>query len=612
MKIEHKIIALSVILGLLVWVIDAFLDSFFFYEGSFLDLLIFKISGFEIYIRLTWIMLFLAFGIIASRIVRKRVEAEEALHRAYDELEKRVQDRTAELTVANKELQAEIIERRRVEERLRLLSEAVDEAPDGVQIVDLDGRIVFSNKSVEAIYGFSPDEFKGKHVDEMNVDPELASSVILPAIRETGRWVGEIMVKHKDGYAFPIWLNASMVKDSKGQPIAIVGIIRDITERKRMEDALRESEEKFRSIVEQSGDGIVLVDERGNITDWNRAEEQIIGLKRAEVIGRPLWDIQFHIAPEERKTPENYERIKAGLLGLTRTGQSDWLNRLLETDIQRPDGTRRSIQVLVFPIKTNRGFKVSSITRDVTERKRAEEELRTRTEELARSNADLEQFAYVVSHDLQDPLRMVSGFTQLLERRYKDKLGTDADEFIAYIVDGARRMQGMIEDLLAYSRVGTRGKPFEPINLEDIFNQAVTNLKVAIEENKAQVTHDPLPTVTADASQMIQLFQNLMSNAIKFRKKGEPPHIHISARREKDEWVFSVQDNGIGISPEFKDRLFQIFQREHTAGEYPGTGIGLAVCRRIMERHGGQIWAESEPGKGSTFYFTIPVRSERQ
>jgi PAS domain S-box-containing protein len=228
--------------------------------------------------------------------------------------------------------------------------------------------------------------------------------------------------------------------------------------------------------------------------------------------------------------------------------------------------------------------------------------------ELARSNAELEQFAYIASHDLQEPLRMISGFTQLLARRYKDRLDKDANEFIAFIINGTARMQRMIEDLLAYSRVGTRGKPFEPTNLEDIFNQAVANLKAIIEENKAIVTHESLPAVMADASQMIQLFQNLIANAIKFRKKQEPPRIHVSVQRKGDEWICFVRDNGIGITPEFMGHLFQLFQREHPAGEYPGTGIGLAICRRIVERHGGRIWVESEPGKGSTFYFTIPHR----
>ncbi len=236
---------------------------------------------------------------------------------------------------------------------------------------------------------------------------------------------------------------------------------------------------------------------------------------------------------------------------------------------------------------------------EIQERKRAEEELR-------RSNAELEQFAYVASHDLQEPLRMISGFTKLLERRYRGRLDKSADEFITYIVDGTTRMQRMIEDLLVYSRVGTRGRPFELTSMEDVFDQAVTNIMTAIEKNGATVTHDPLPTVMADATQMTQLFQNLISNGIKFRRE-EPPQVHISAEKKGSEWVFSVRDNGIGIAPHFMEHLFQLFQREYTATEYPGTGIGLAICKKIVERHGGRIWAESEPEKGSTFYFTIPV-----
>jgi light-regulated signal transduction histidine kinase (bacteriophytochrome) len=245
---------------------------------------------------------------------------------------------------------------------------------------------------------------------------------------------------------------------------------------------------------------------------------------------------------------------------------------------------------------------------EISERKRVEEERERWMAELARSNAELEQFAYVASHDLKEPLRMVSSFAQLLKKRYKGRLGKDADEFIAYIVEGIIRMQAIINDLLAYSRVGTQGKPFQPTDCESVLNQVMVNLKVAIEQSGAIITHDPLPTITADTSQMIQLLQNLISNAIKFRSK-ELPRIHIRTEKKRNEWFFSVQDNGIGIAPEFFEHLFQIFQRGHPASEYPGTGIGLATCKKIVERHGGKIWAESVESRGSTFYFTIPLRN---
>jgi signal transduction histidine kinase len=247
---------------------------------------------------------------------------------------------------------------------------------------------------------------------------------------------------------------------------------------------------------------------------------------------------------------------------------------------------------------------IESVSTEITERKRAEEKLKETMRELTRSNAELQQFAYVASHDLQEPLRMVSSYVQLLARRYKGKLDSDGDEFIAFAVDGANRMQGLINDLLMYSRVGTKGKAFEPTDCNAVFDRTLANLSTAIEESRAVVTSNDLPTVMADEGQMVQLFQNLVGNAIKFRGE-DPPRVHISAKQENNECVLSVSDNGIGIDPEYYERIFVIFQRLHGKNHYPGTGIGLAVCKKIVDRHGGRIWLESESGKGSTFCFTI-------
>ncbi|MEE9459134.1 MAG: ATP-binding protein, partial [Candidatus Bathyarchaeia archaeon] len=238
-------------------------------------------------------------------------------------------------------------------------------------------------------------------------------------------------------------------------------------------------------------------------------------------------------------------------------------------------------------------------------REQAEKQLEKVVKNLKRSNIDLEQFAYVASHDLQEPLRMVTSYVQLIEKRYKDKLDNDANEFISYATNGTKLMQSLINDLLMFSRVETRGKTFHPTDCSAVLDQVITNLQIVIEENGVVITRDALPTVLADANQLIRLFQNFISNAVKFRSK-ESPQIHISAKKKKNEWIFSVRDNGIGIAPEYFERIFVIFQRLHGREEYPGTGIGLAVSKRIVERHGGRIWVESEPGKGSTFYFTIP------
>jgi len=248
--------------------------------------------------------------------------------------------------------------------------------------------------------------------------------------------------------------------------------------------------------------------------------------------------------------------------------------------------------------KANEGLK-----REVAERKRAEEA-------LVRSNTELEQFAYIASHDLQEPLRMVSGYVKMLERRYKGKLDADADDFIGFAVDGAERMSVLINDLLAYSRVTTRGKQFEPTGCEAVMEEVLSNLEVAVTETGATVTHDPLPTVMADRTQLGRLLQNLIGNAIKYHGEA-PPEIHVSAKQTGGAWQFAVRDNGIGIEPQYHERIFAIFKRLHARDEYEGTGIGLAVARKIVERHGGRIWIESEPGTGSTFYFTIPQREVR-
>jgi signal transduction histidine kinase len=248
---------------------------------------------------------------------------------------------------------------------------------------------------------------------------------------------------------------------------------------------------------------------------------------------------------------------------------------------------------------------ITSLSQAEAALRKANEHMTRKAQELARSNAELEQFAYVASHDLQEPLRMVSSYTQLIVRRYGERLDSDGKEFMDFIVDGAARMKQLIEDLLAYSRVGTRGKELKATDCEVVLQKALTNLRATVEASSALVTHDPLPTIEADATQLVQLFQNLIGNAIKFRGTNAPC-VHVSAKEQDDAWLFGVEDNGIGIDPQYSERIFMVFQRLHNKAEYPGTGIGLAICKKVVDRHGGRIWVESKSDCGSNFYFTLP------
>ncbi|VVB95020.1 Methanogenesis regulatory histidine kinase FilI [uncultured archaeon] len=369
---------------------------------------------------------------------------------------------------------------------------------------------------------------------------------------------------------------------------------REISDRKGVEERLRESEIRYRSLFEQSPDGILIVDPETTVAiEFNEIAHHQLGYTQEEFKRLRIFDYE---------AKEKTEETKAHIQRVLKEGRADF-----ETLHRTKDGKLRNVLVTVQTLELSGRIVFHAIFRDITERKLVEEELARRAAELARSNAELEQFAYIASHDLQEPLRTVINFTQLLAENYKGKLDKDADEFIEYTVDASTRMKKMIDDLLMYSRVSTRGKPFAPTDCETVLNQALDNLKMAIEESGAIVTRDPLPTVMADASQIAELLQNLISNAIKFRRE-QPPRVHVSAEQNENQWVFSVRDNGIGIAPEYFERIFMLFQRLHSAKEYPGTGIGLAICKKIVERHGGRIWVESEPAKGSIFYFSIPAR----
>jgi PAS domain S-box-containing protein len=355
-------------------------------------------------------------------------------------------------------------------------------------------------------------------------------------------------------------------------------------------------------ILDSAGEGIYGLDMEGRVTFINPAAIKILGLDGGQIVGKSMEQIVRHTGRDEAAFHVGGSPILATLKdGAPRHGTEELFSRM--------DGTSFPVDYASTPIFEREELIGAVVSfRDVTERQRTEHALAEKAQELARSNVELEQFAYVASHDLQEPLRMVSSYTQLLARRYKGQLGSDADEFIAYAVDGATRMQRLIQDLLAYSRVGTKGKEFVATDCEVLLDRVLGDLMVTIEESGAVVSHDPLPIVRADETQIGQLLQNLIGNAIKFCNQ-EPPLVHVSSKRNGKGWIFSVRDNGIGIDPQYAERIFVIFQRLHKREDYQGTGIGLAVCKKIVERHGGRIWVESEPEKGATFYFTLPAQN---
>jgi len=364
---------------------------------------------------------------------------------------------------------------------------------------------------------------------------------------------------------------------------------------------LRNQSRILKLIFDSMAEGVIVADPRGHCLLWNRAAERFLGGAPRDVFPDD-WPRVYGVYLPDRETP-----CPAGDFPLARAMRGEATTRC-ELFLRNPAVPKGIwVNVNASPLQDDHGTAQGGIAviRDVTEQKISQDVMAQQRQELERSNRDLEQFAYVSSHDLQEPLRAVSGYCQLLQRRFAAALEPKAAEYIAEAVQGARRMQALIEGLLAYSRVGRHGHPIAPTSAQAAFDQALVNLHAAIGECSAEITHGVLPVVPADPLQLMQLFQNLIGNALKYRGDRRP-QIHVAAEAGDREWVFSVRDNGIGIDSRFRERIFVIFQRLHTRSEYPGTGIGLALCKRIVERHGGRIWVESEPGAGSTFSFSLP------
>lgn len=366
--------------------------------------------------------------------------------------------------------------------------------------------------------------------------------------------------------------------------------------REQAEQETRKAYDELEQIINTSSSGMTVVDTDYNVVRVNDTFSRLLGIEKTEVEGKKCY--------------EAFPGYRCNTPGCPMKQILGGQERIEIEDVKRAkDGRELTCIINAGPFLDSEGNLIGIVESfmDISERKRDEIALAEFAGELSRSNDELQQFAYVASHDLQEPLRMVASYVQLLAKRYEGKLDADADEFIHFAVDGANRMKALIQDLLQYSRVNTKGKEFESTDCEEVLTRALGNLQLAIEDSGATITHDPMPTLVADGLQLGQLFQNLIGNAIKFHG-DEPPHIHISVMKTDAGYHFTIKDNGIGIDSQYRERIFDIFQRLHGKDKYSGTGIGLAVCRKIVERHGGKIWVESEPGKGSVFHFIIPFR----
>jgi PAS domain S-box-containing protein len=509
----------------------------------------------------------------------------------------------AELQQAVASLESEVRQRRTAEENLidtqQSLAVTLASIGAGFMAADRQGRITAMNEVAERIFGWTEPEARGQPFwsvarreglapEEATANPveTLMAGHITVAVRR--EWVA----LSRDGTPTPLEARAALTRSPSGEVRGMAMVFQDLSTLRRIEAERQQAEEKFRLVVESAPSAILMVDSRRRITLANQRTDELFGYARESLIGQPI-DM---LVPELSRDALLGQALRLpgeppAALPTPEPGR--------ETVARRRDGREIPVEIGLRPIETAEGrFTLASII-DLSERRRREDELR-------RSNAELEQFAYIASHDLQEPLRMVVSYSELLAQRYQGQLDERADKYIRYAVDGARRMQRLVADLLAYSRVGSQGRPLEPVDAAQTVQRVQAALRAQILETRAKITATALPTVLADPTQLEQLFQNLIGNAIKFRS-DEPPEVSISARRERQFWRFFVRDNGIGIDMQYAERIFQMFQRLHERGRYEGSGIGLAIVKRIIERHGGQITLESRLGQGTTFSFTLPA-----
>jgi PAS domain S-box-containing protein len=511
----------------------------------------------------------------------------------------------------------------------------------GVVYQDANGHIISINPAAENIMGYNFEQIRNRTSDDpiweaIHEDGtdflghEHPSMVALKTGKEVRNVVMGVRYPTREGYT---WLNIHAIpefKPGEKKPYQVYTTFEDITQRKKAEENLKMQA----ALLDVSYEAIFSWAYDDGIISWNQGAERLYGYSNQEVVGfisHELFKTEFPMEFNEFMEKLSDDKMWTGeLTHTTKNGQriiveshmqliQDNIGRNVVIETNR-DITQRKLaeenkqkmldkEIRLIQKLRSSNQELINITEELKisneELRQTQDELTDTINKLATSNEDLEQFAYVASHDLQEPLRMIGSFTQLLERRYKGQLDSDADDYIGFIVDGASRMKDLIDDLLAFSRLNTEAREFELTDLENVFDDVLFNLEIVIEKNNAQITHESLPIVRCDSSQIMQLFQNLISNAIKFQS-NKRPNIHIFVQESAEEWLFGVNDNGIGIESEHQKKIFDVFRRLNTRDEFEGTGIGLAICKRILERHDGRIWVDSEPGKGSTFYFTIP------
>lgn len=536
--------------------------------------------------------------------VAERQNAERALERANRELEDRIQQRTSELLELNAQLEREIVDRKRAQASLyesqQRLELALRGADLGLWDYNLATEEAFVDKTWADTFGYSHEDIQ-PNIDWWGhkIHPEDRSAVIeawnAHLEGRTAFFEAEHRVQTTSGEWNWVLSRGKVVdRDSDGNPLRVSGTVFDITDRKRAEEKLLQMSKVFMESI----DPIFIRDLEGRIVDVNKAAEETYGWSREQLIGKAIKTV---VPPERHeRMDELHERCKRG----------EKIENV-EALYRKKSGEVVPILLSLSLLTDNKGelVGIASITKNLSDLKRTEEMLRAKTEALERSNRDLEEFAYVAAHDLREPLVGIAAYMKVLERRWKARLDPEAHKLISHTLDITLRMDSLVQSLLAFSSLGTGPRSFQLTDCNVVLHLALSNLRSGIEEASAAVTSDVLPTVQADPALIVQLFQNLVSNAIKFAS-DRPLKIHIGATREESRWTFSVTDNGIGIERPYFDRIFRIFQRLEASRERAGTGIGLANCKRIVEHHGGRIWVESEPGEGSTFFFTIPEKGD--